>query len=290
MAAKDFITVLERVFDLRILSHQPVSGGDIAESSVLNSSQGPLFVKVLRGPEAYDVLTAEADGLKALKETGAVSVPALLGCAKTEFGAALLMEYIPAGSASEVSQEKLGRALALLHQSANDAFGWHRDNYIGSLAQHNSWESSWDSFFARRRLWVQYEKAVDAGFLKLREVPAVEQMIQKISTLVAEVRPALLHGDLWGGNYLVSKQNALYLIDPSVYFGHSEVDLAMTRLFGGFSSRFYEAYFEVSPALPGLEDRIQLYQLYYLLVHLNIFGRSYLPAVAESTKAVFGLY
>ena len=115
-------------------------------------------------------------------------------------------------------------------------------------------------------------------------------MVDKIKSLAPGVRPALLHGDLWGGNYLVSKDNTPYLIDPSVYYGHSEVDLAMSRLFGGFSPRFYDAYFEVSPARPGFEDRMALYQLYYLLVHLNIFGRSYLASVTDSVGAVFGAH
>ena len=290
MAAEDFIRVLEGVFGLRILEHQPVRGGDIARSYLLQTSGGPFFVKILEGPRAYDMLTAEAEGLTALKAPGVIPVPEVYRCAKTGFGAALLMEYIPTSHGSDASQEALGRSLALLHQSGSDAFGWSRNNYIGSLPQNNPREQDWASFFARHRLGFQFDLALSSNLLGARQVPDVDFMIQKIESLVPEVRPALLHGDLWGGNYLVSKDNTPYLIDPSVYYGHSEVDLAMSRLFGGFSSRFYSAYFEVSPARPGFEDRMPLYQLYYLLVHLNIFGRSYLASVTDSVGAVFGAH
>jgi len=290
VASEHHIRVLEPIFGLEILSHQPVRGGDIAASYLLQTKQGPLFVKMLQGLAAYDVLKAEEEGLTALKQAGVISVPAVYQCAKTSFGAALLMEYIPAGRGSDASQEALGRGLALLHQSTDEAFGWKRDNYIGSLPQNNLRKASWASFFARHRLAFQFDLALSSNLLEARQVPAVEAMIQRISSLVPEVRPALLHGDLWGGNYLISEEDIPYLIDPSVYFGHSEVDLAMSRLFGGFSSRFYDAYFEVSPAQPGFEDRMALYQLYYLLVHLNLFGPSYLAAVTDSVDSVFGGY
>ncbi|MGA9237476.1 fructosamine kinase family protein [Robiginitalea sp.] len=288
MASEDFIRVLEGVFGLRILGHQPVRGGDIARSYLLQTARGPLFVKILEGPRAYDMLTAEAEGLTALKESGAIAVPEVYQCAKTGFGAALLMEYISSGRVSDASQETLGRSLALLHQSGSDTFGWSRNNYIGTLPQNNPREEDWATFFARHRLSFQFDLALSSNLLEARQVPGLDYMIQKIESLVPEVHPALLHGDLWGGNYLISKDNTPYLIDPSVYYGHSDVDLAMSRLFGGFSSRFYDAYFEVSPAHPGFEDRIPLYQLYYLLVHLNIFGRSYLASVTDSMGAVFG--
>lgn len=287
MAFEDFIRVLEGVFGLQILRHQAVRGGDIAGSYLLHTPEGPLFVKTLEGPQAYDMLTAEAGGLAALRGPGTIPVPEVYQCAKTGFGAALLMEYIPAGNGSDTSQEALGRSLALLHQSGSDAFGWIRDNYIGSLPQNNPREQEWASFFARHRLAFQFDLALSSGLMEAGQIPDVDFMVEKIESLMPEVRPALLHGDLWGGNYLISKNNTPYLIDPSVYFGHSEVDLAMSHLFGGFSPRFYGAYFEVSPAQPGFDDRMTLYQLYYLLVHLNLFGRSYLASVTDSVGTVF---
>jgi len=254
---------------MKILRHQPVRGGDIANRYLLHTPGGPLFVKTLEEPQAYDMLTAEAVGLAALKEPRVIPLPEVYQCAKTGFDAA---------------QETLGRSLALMHQYGSDAFGWIRNNYIGSLPQNNPRERHWATFFARHRLAFQFDLALASNLLGAGEIPDVDFMVEKIDSLVPEVRPALLHGDLWGGNYMISKDNTPYLIDPCVYFGHSEVDLAMSRLFGGFSPRFYDAYFEVSPAPPGLEDRMALYQLYYL----NIFGRSYLASVTDSVGAVFG--
>lgn len=288
MASKDLIRTLERLFKLRINGHQSVSGGDIAKSYTLNTSLGVLFLKVLDGPLAYEIFAAEADGLEALKKAGALSVPKLHGCARTDSGAALLMEYIQPANGSNSSRESLGRGLALMHRTTSSTFGWHRDNFIGSLPQKNTRELNWAVFFTRHRLMAQFEKALSLGLLNAREVPHEDHMIQRITALMPELKPALLHGDLWGGNYIISKTDFPYLIDPSVYFGHSEVDLAMSRLFGGFPAHFYDAYFEISPPQPGYEERVTLYQLYYLLVHLNLFGRSYLGAVSEASSLIFG--
>jgi fructosamine-3-kinase len=234
------------------------------------------------------MLASEAEGLEALRKAGALSVPLLQGFEKTASGAVLLLEYIPPGRGAGAAHEALGRGLALMHQSTHEAFGWRRDNYIGALPQKNDWEVNWAVFFANHRLRTQFDLAVSSNFFEGDKVPDPGHMALKIAALLPDLKPALLHGDLWNGNYLVSENNLPYLIDPSVHFGHSEVDLAMSRLFGGFPSRFYDAYFEISPRQPGFEDRQILYQLYYLLVHLNLFGRSYLPAVSEATKVIFG--
>ena len=147
VASEDFIRVLEGVFGLQILRHQAVRGGDIARSYLLHTPAGPLFVKTLEGPQAFDMLAAEAGGLTALKEPGVIPVPEVYQCAKTGFGAALLMEYIPTGNGSDTSQEALGRSLALLHQSGSDAFGWIRNNYIGTLPQNNPREAGLGHLF-----------------------------------------------------------------------------------------------------------------------------------------------
>lgn len=290
LASEGYFYILEPLLGLKILQHQPIGGGDIAASYLLQTSRGDLFIKILEGAGAYDMLMAEAEGLDALRASGAISVPAVDSCVKTTFGGALLMEYIAPGNRSEASQETLGRHLALMHQNTCEDYGWKRNNYIGSLPQNNSRQNNWASFFIRHRLTFQFDLALSTGLLEARQVPAADFMVEKMTPLLPKVRPALLHGDLWGGNYLVSTDNIPYLIDPSVWYGHNEVDLAMSRLFGGFSQRFYDAYFEVSPPLPGMEDRVALYQLYYLLVHLNLFGRSYLAAVTHAVDSVFEGY
>ncbi|MDM9629854.1 fructosamine kinase family protein [Robiginitalea aurantiaca] len=279
---------LQKAFGLRIIGHKSERGGDVADSYSIKTPEGDFFVKTLSGPLAYQMLSAESDGLKALKKAASLPVPRVYGCARTSSGAALLMEYVRAQKGSRASHESLGRGLAFLHRVTNEVYGWHCDNFIGRLPQKNGWETEWPVFFARYRLKVQFDMAVSSGLLAAHEIPQTGHMTQKIKALLPEIKPSLLHGDLWSGNYLISTEHTPYLIDPSVYYGHSEVDIAMSRLFGGFSSAFYDAYFEICPPQPGMEVRITLYQLYYLLVHLNCFGLSYRDSVLEASKRIFG--
>ena len=159
-----------------------------------------------------------------------------------------------------------------------------RDNFIGSLPQQNSHYDAWTDFYIANRLLPQFVLAVDTGRLGASDFPSEDKLHTVLSELFEGIRPSLLHGDLWGGNYLISSDGIPYLIDPAVYDGHSEVDLAMSRLFGGFGSRFYAAYHEVIPSQKGSEERNAVYQLYYLLVHLNLFGASYYPSVMQILK------
>jgi fructosamine-3-kinase len=189
------------------------------------------------------------------------------------------MEYIPSRSARPEDLARLGEQLAALHQCTADTFGWEHDNFIGSLPQPNRSRPDWPSFYARERLWPQLRMARRAGLLTIAETPELPAIEAVCRDLLPTARPALLHGDLWGGNYLIAHTGDPVLIDPATYYGHGEVDLAMSRLFGGFGPSFYAAYEAVRPTPAGGEDRNELYQLYYLLVHLNLFGSSYYSGV-----------
>ncbi len=287
MAHPDLINALEDAFGLHIQEMRAVGGGDIASSYLLETTQGKVFAKILDSPEGLGMLEAEQDGLKAISRTHTLHVPKVLGCAPTSRGACLLLEYIPAGAGSGASSATLGRGLAAMHQDTSPDFGWSRPNFIGSLPQKNDQNPSWASFYVRNRLVPQYRLARSRNLLSEAEIPDPDLMEQQVASLAADIRPSLLHGDLWGGNYLIASDGAPYLIDPAVYYGHAEVDLAMSLLFGGFSREFYDAYFEVHPKLPGFERRVQLYQLYYLLVHLNLFGRSYYGSVRSIGAELF---
>jgi fructosamine-3-kinase len=287
MAGSDLIQALEDSFDLEIRKLRPVRGGDIASSYLLETLQGSIFAKMLVVPNGLEMLEAEKDGLKALSQAETLDVPGVLGCARTAAGSCLLLEYIPSGPGSRYSSEALGRGLARLHQVTAPSFGWHQPNYIGRLPQENSGETDWPSFYVRNRLIPQYEMARVRRLLSAGEIPEAHHMARRISYLVPEIRPSLLHGDLWGGNYLISRDGAPYLIDPAVYYGHAEIDLAMSLLFGGFAEEFYDAYFEINPKQSGFDLRVKLYQLYYLLVHLNLFGRSYYSRVRALGSELF---
>jgi fructosamine-3-kinase len=288
MGGYDLIKALEGTFGLEIQKIRPVGGGDIASSYLLSTARGPIFAKIMEGPDGLEMLEAEKDGLEAISNSDSLEVPRVLGCAPTPAGSCLLLEYVPPGPGSKAASRELGRGLARMHQVTSSSFGWHRPNFIGTLPQGNKEAPEWPAFYAGNRLFPQFEMARSRQLLSTAEIPGMERMKARVADLVPEVPPSLLHGDLWGGNYLISVNGTPYLIDPAVYYGHAEVDLAMSLLFGGFPQEFYDAYFEVNPKEAGFDLRVKLYQLYYLLVHLNLFGRSYYSSVSAITSELFG--
>lgn len=231
---------------------------------------------------------SEKQGLEAISLTKTIACPSVLLCEKLERGGLLVMDYIEAKGSTVQDMELLGHQLAAFHKlSSATTFGWKADNYIGSLRQSNTVHGSWAEFYVRERLLPQCKLACQKQLLSTREVPSETQLLHRCEGLVPKITPSLLHGDLWSGNYLIGADSRPYLIDPAVYYGHYEVDLAMTRLFGGFDSAFYSAHSEHFPKVGGEHERNALYQLYYLLVHLNLFGKSYYGQVKRILETNF---
>jgi fructosamine-3-kinase len=264
-----------------------VSGGDIAQAFRIQTATDRFFCKLLQNPGALAMLESEADGLNSIMSTKTVRTPKLYFCDSWENGAVLLMEYIESKRPSSEEMAGFGRQLAQLHQSSSAFYGWGSDNFIGSLPQSNKNHGSWSDFYVEERLMPQLKIAGDSGLLEDRDIPAENRLHKVLEELSLGVRPSLLHGDLWAGNYLIDINGEPVLIDPAVYNGHNEVDLAMSHLFGGFDNSFYRAYEEVFPGDPLTADRLKIYQLYYLLVHLNLFGRSYYSGVKAILKSYF---
>lgn len=189
----------------------------------------------------------------------------------------ILLDFIPEGSTGGDFFRKFGSALAAMHRFTNPAFGLDHHNFIGSLPQNNKPAGNWPEFYYTRRLEPQAKRAVDAGLLPRDHILRLEKLSTKLPGLLPGEPASLLHGDLWGGNFLSrAPGNTPSIFDPAVYFGHREADLAFTHLFGGFGPDFYESYRETWPLQPGFPDRIDLYNLYPLLVHVNLFGGSYI--------------
>ena len=270
-----------------VLGHSAVSGGDISHAYRVSTKSDEFFCKVQMKPVAFDMFEAESRGLDAIRRSGAILAPQVYSCQKWGEGAVLIMEYLESKRPTESELAKFGEQLAQLHQQSESYFGWGHDNYIGSLPQTNNKDKDWAAFYVRERLRPQLVLAAEQAMLSKEEIPAGEKMMEVLSELFAGIKPSLLHGDLWGGNYLINKDGAPYLIDPAVYCGHNEVDIAMSRLFGGFGTSFYKAYESSMPLDPLSDDRIRIYQLYYLLVHLNLFGRSYYSGVNAILKYYF---
>ena len=267
-----------------VLEKTPVSGGDINRAYCLSLSNGDqLFVKE-NDAEKIGFFIKESEGLNALRHAGVISVPQVYGYGKDGTSSFLLMEYIQPGRMQKEFYENFGRKLAALHLSecaiytGDGNYGFTSDNYIGAGEQENAPEKSWVGFFRKRRLLPQIRRA--SSYFDKDELRILDRLLEKLDVLLTEPeKPALLHGDLWSGNYLTGRDGEAWLIDPAVYVGHPEADLAMTELFGGFPRAFYEGYCEVYGKLNGYADRRDLYNLYHLLNHLNLFGASYLGAV-----------
>jgi fructosamine-3-kinase len=195
--------------------------------------------------------------------------------------AALVLEWIDLGSGKLAAAEALGRGLAQQHRASAREYGLDHDNYIGATPQRNTPARSWIEFYRDRRLGAQRDWAQRHGYLTSERARRLERVMDRLNQWIDEdqVVPSLLHGDLWGGNYLIDAQGSPVLIDPAVYYGDREAEIAFTELFGGFGPRFYAAYNEAWPLDPGYAERRDLYNLYHLLNHLNLFGESYCGSV-----------
>lgn len=263
---------------------QALAGGDINASFRLDFSEGnPAFLKLNQGQSAH-FFWAEADGLAALKASHSLPTPAVLGSGEWESYQYLILEFLRSAPPSAQYASTLGRGLAALHKNSQEQFGWAQDNFIGSLDQPNVWRSAWADFYAECRILNQTKMAFDAGFLESKDQVAIERLLQALNELIPHEAAALVHGDLWSGNVLTNEQGLPVWIDPAVYYGHREMDLAMMQLFGGFSDETFQVYQSLFPLEPGWSARRAYHQLYPLMVHLNLFGASYLSACRQIWK------
>lgn len=269
---------------LSVIKMSPVSGGDINNAfSCILSDGTKLFMKSnLR--KNIDFFRKEAAGLNAIKRTGAIKTPDVLGLGVDKDCSFLLLSFIQTTPPVKSYMSSFGRRLASMHDAVTESytvsgrFGFVHDDYIGAGYQVNNPKDTWLDFFRDCRLKPQFTLA--ERYFAPAMIKKAERLLERLdSYLIEPDSPSLLHGDLWYGNYIVGNDGEVWLIDPAVYVGHAEADIAMTELFGGFSPDFYSAYREERPLAPGYEDRKDLYNLYHLLNHLNLFGAGYLHSV-----------
>ncbi len=263
----------------------PQHGGSINRSYRLSTNQGSFFIKLNQG-KAADFFEKEAQGLIAIAATKSFKVPEVIhyGAFNNEAWQYLLLEQIDTGVEQAGFWKDFALQLAALHRHFGKTFGYNEDNYIGSLPQKNSKQQIWSEFFAEQRLLFQTQMAYDDHLIDRQLLKHIEQLCLKLQDVFPVERPSFIHGDLWSGNYLCSRHNEPVLIDPAVHYAHREMDIAMMHLFGGFPKRVFEAYHEVFPLEQGWEKRIDLCNLYPLLVHVNLFGSSYAIRVDHIVK------
>ncbi|MXX36123.1 MAG: fructosamine kinase family protein [Gemmatimonadetes bacterium] len=269
-----------------------VGGGCINNGARVETRTGRFFLK-WNADAGHRFFRVEAEGLEALSATKSVRTPNVVARSGGDDPVPwLLLEWIAPGRANYASWARLGRELAALHRGGTDdagRWGWHSDNVIGSLPQPNGWADDWGDFWARRRTHPIARELLTRGAISPRQLGLITRAADRADRLLGPASradgPSLLHGDLWSGNVLFARGGRPVLIDPAVYIGHREVDLAMCRLFGGFPPRFYDAYTEAWPLGEGHEHRLALYQLYPLLVHARLFGGGYIVSALRAAES-----
>ena len=266
--------------DIQINSVVRQGGGDINEAAKLSTSEGDFFVKwndQIKYPLMFDL---EKDGLQEMKNIGGIRTPRFIATGFDNNIGFLILEWVEKRSMSREGWLVFGEELAKMHSVSQSGFGFSADNYIGSLPQYNDNQLSWVDFFIMNRIDVQLEIAHNNSAISKELSRKFQKLYSRLDQLIPKEAPALLHGDLWNGNYIPLEDHAM-LIDPAVYYGHREMDLAMMHLFGGFDPEIFTSYNSLYPLENGWKERLDLHNLYPLLVHVNLFGGSYANQVRD---------
>ncbi len=278
MISEEKIKVLvKEILDKKIESFSSLSGGCISNAYKITTAEGDNYFLKFNSNTLNDMFVKEANGLKELAKADAIRVPQVISFRK-DF---LLAEFISSGNKKRNFFEDFGRNFAEMHKYNSNSFGFFEDNYIGSNPQLNipdeNEKTNWVNFYFNKRILFQLQLSEKLG----NSTSELRNLISKLECKIEEIigiseeKPSLLHGDLWSGNYLVDGNGKAVLIDPAVYYGHREADLGMTKLFGGFRPEFYKSYNEAFPLEDGYDYRENIYKLYHVLNHLNLFGRAY---------------
>ncbi len=274
----EIITDIENVtgHNLNHYQLQSVGGGSINTAYQLSTDEHAYFIK-LNQPNLVAMFKAEARGLEEMQALNCVRIPEVICFGQADGHSYIVLEYITLGSLRGQASKLLGTQLAQLHSHVQPFFGWHIENTIGSTPQHNDRDHDWIHFYGQQRLQKQLMFAKQNGFsgrVQERGQQLIEQLPRFFDGYSPE--PALLHGDLWGGNAAADPQGEPVIFDPACYYGDRETDIAMTELFGGFGNDFYAAYQAEYPLDVGYKTRKTLYNLYHIINHLNLFGGGYL--------------
>jgi len=269
---------------LTITRYEPLHGGDINRAYCLYGNKDKYFLKVIEEGRYPTMFEKEATGLQSLQVNSILKIPSVIKHGIVNNQQYLLLEWIGSGSIKPGFWEGFGAGLAQLHLKKQKFFGWDTNNYIGSLAQNNSIFPSWHLFYSECRILPLVKQLFDQGIFLKQDVVSVEIVCKKSEFLFPDEPPALLHGDLWSGNFKITTEGGAAIFDPAVYYGHREMDIGMTLLFGGFDQRFYDAYHETYPLEKDWKQRLPLTQLYPLLVHALLFGGHYVESARRIMK------
>ncbi len=269
--------------EITITGAEEVAGGCVHNAHRIDSNLGSYFIK-WNSKDNFINYQAESRGLDMLAATKTLRTPKPICTGKAAGFAFLIVEYITPGERDENYWTEFGASLARLHRNGSETFGLDEDNFIGDLPQSNKRHESWLEFYVKERIEPQLQFARDRSLADRALLSQFNKFINKIDRHMPEGKPALLHGDLWAGNCMTGKDGLAVVFDPAVYYGHREAEIAFTKLFGDFDKSFYTAYNEEWALESGWEDRLNLFNLYPLLVHLNLFGSGYRPQLENAIK------
>ncbi len=275
--------IIEDRLSVKIESMSPLSGGDINDVYKINSSKGQFLIKSNDRELFPEMFEKEAKGLKLLSKGDVIS-PKVIDHFYSDEIQVLVLEYMIEERVTKEFWNYFAQDLSKLHQNNHRFFGLDHDNYIGSLEQPNQFKSSWEEFYIENRLKPLIKVAFDKGLLSRHHLSSFDAFFAVFSELVPDEQPSLLHGDLWSGNLLCATGQKPVFIDPAVYYGHREVDLAMTQLFGGFDKEYLNVYNDCFPLVKGWQKRIPIHNIYPNLVHLILFGSTYLGGIENVIK------
>ena len=270
--------IIEQRLSLTIFSISKLSGGDINEVYVVTSSKRNFVVKLNNKDRYPNMLQKESKGLKLL-QNASVNTPIVMDQFEEGDLQVIILEHIEEETSTKRFWLRFAEDLANLHRNNASNFGLNYSNFIGSLHQENKMLPTWEQFFVENRLLPLIKMGIDKDLLYKGHLVKFEGLFKALQELIPAEKPSLLHGDLWSGNLLCGQGQRPVFIDPAVYYGHREVDIAMTRMFGGFDPVFLSQYQEIYPFERGWEKRLAIHNLYPNLVHLNLFGQSYLPGI-----------
>ena len=260
-------------------SSRPLSGGSINEAYKMETTRGVYFMKYNHAGRYPEMFEKEARGLKLLRSADEIRIPEVIGTGEAGNYSFILLEYIDPAPKTNDFWQHFGTALAKLHKTFGDRFGLDHDNYIGSLYQKNDFHNDWTGFFIEERLQPMIRMAREDGQVDSGTVKKFDHLFTILDSIFPKEPPSLIHGDLWSGNYMVDDRGEACILDPAVYYGSREMDIGMSRLFGVFGEDFYRAYNEEYPMEPGWRERVDICNLYPLMVHVNLFGQGYLGSV-----------
>ncbi|MCF6223714.1 MAG: fructosamine kinase family protein [Flavobacteriaceae bacterium] len=278
-----FKPLVEEKLTEKIKTISSISGGDINDVYKIKTEQNTYVLKVNRNDIFPQMFVKEKLGLEILSNTG-IKSPKVIQCFSANDYQFLLLEFIKEGSITNLFWRNFASNLVTLHRTNRNYFGLNHNNYIGSLKQNNLKKTSWESFFIDCRIAPLIKLAFGSNLLNKSHLKYFEKLYLRLNELLPIENSSLVHGDLWSGNLMKGKDQVPIFIDPAVYYGHREMDIAMTRMFGGFDCSFINYYNDLFPLEKNWEDRIEIHNLYPNLVHLNLFGKSYLNGIESVIK------